>query len=227
METILILLAALLGAAVLAFVVVVARGRETAKRVAAETRLAEAEAQNATLATRLEGAEAPGFRPSASSRRCASSSARRTAAPPISSGCARRACKPPRRRVLETAQELSSKLLDDHKRENDAAKKEAEERVRQTSDHLVKQVEEIAKAVAALNGQVQDKARLLDTVWRSLVEPGRRRADRRDRPRQHAQGLRPRDGPRLSCCSSRRKTRRPAGACGPTRSCSCPPTAPW
>ena len=39
--------------------------------------------------------------------------------------------------VFETAQALSSKLLDDHKRESEAAKKDAEERVRQASEQLV------------------------------------------------------------------------------------------
>lgn len=70
--------------------------------------------------------------------------------------------------VLTTAQQLSSKLIDDHKRENDTAKKESEERVRQASEQLVKQVDEIAKAVHQLSGQVQQKGEVLDTVWRAL-----------------------------------------------------------
>jgi DNA recombination protein RmuC len=73
--------------------------------------------------------------------------------------------------VLETAQALSSKLLDDHKRESAEAKKESEERVRQASEHLVKQVEEIAKAHSELSGQVQEKSKLIDTVVRSLSSP--------------------------------------------------------
>lgn len=74
--------------------------------------------------------------------------------------------------VLATAQQLSSKLLEDHKRENAESKKDAEERVRQASEHLVKQVDEIAKAVQQLSGQVQDKGQALDTLWRALSSPG-------------------------------------------------------
>ncbi|HUZ72401.1 MAG TPA: DNA recombination protein RmuC [Stellaceae bacterium] len=74
--------------------------------------------------------------------------------------------------VLETAQQVSSNLIDDHRREAAEMRKAAEERVQQTSDLLVKQVDVIAKAVAALDGQVQEKGRVLDTVWRSLSSPG-------------------------------------------------------
>jgi DNA recombination protein RmuC len=74
--------------------------------------------------------------------------------------------------VLATAQQLSSKLLEDHKRENVEAKKEAEERVRQASEHLVRQVDEIAKAVHKLHGQVEEKGEALDTLWRALSSPG-------------------------------------------------------
>jgi DNA recombination protein RmuC len=74
--------------------------------------------------------------------------------------------------VLATAQQLSSKLLEDHKRENAEAKVEAEARVRQATESLVKQVDEIAKAVSQLNGQVQEKGQVLDTMWRALSSPG-------------------------------------------------------
>jgi DNA recombination protein RmuC len=74
--------------------------------------------------------------------------------------------------VLATAQQLSSKLLEDHKRENAESKKDAEERVRQASEHLVKQVDEITKAVHQLSGQVQQKGEALDTLWRALSSPG-------------------------------------------------------
>src|SRR6185312_9497455 len=56
--------------------------------------------------------------------------------------------------VLATAQQLSSKLLEDHKRENAEAKHDGEERVRQASELLAKQVDEIAKAVQQLHGQM-------------------------------------------------------------------------
>jgi DNA recombination protein RmuC len=74
--------------------------------------------------------------------------------------------------VLSAAQQVSSKLLDDHKRETSAAKDDAEARVRQASEQLVKQVDEIAKAVQQLSGQVQDRGAALDTLWRALSSPG-------------------------------------------------------
>ena len=73
--------------------------------------------------------------------------------------------------LLETAQTLSSKLIDDHKRETIEQRKETEERVRVASELLVRQVDDIAKAVAELNGQMQEKSRVIDTVWRSLSSP--------------------------------------------------------
>lgn len=74
--------------------------------------------------------------------------------------------------VLATAQQLSSKLIDDHKRENAEAKQEAEARVREASAALVKQVDDIAKTVQQLQGQVQEKGAALDTLWRALSSPG-------------------------------------------------------
>ncbi len=74
--------------------------------------------------------------------------------------------------VLATAQQLSSKLIDDHKRESAEAKLDAEERVRRTSEQLVKQMDDIAKAVQQLHGQVQEKGAVVDTLWRALSSPG-------------------------------------------------------
>ena len=74
--------------------------------------------------------------------------------------------------VLATAQQLSSKLLEDHKRETVAAREETETRVRKTAEGLVKQVDAVVQAVAALQGQVEEKSRTLDTVWRALSSPG-------------------------------------------------------
>ncbi len=73
--------------------------------------------------------------------------------------------------ALETARELSAQLIGDHKRETEAARQEAEQRARKITEPLVQQVEGIVKAVAALDGQMREKARVLDTVWRSLTSP--------------------------------------------------------
>jgi DNA recombination protein RmuC len=74
--------------------------------------------------------------------------------------------------VLATAQQLSSKLIDDHRRESAEAKLEAEERVRRASEQLVKQMDDIAKAVQQLHGQVQEKGAVVDTLWQALSSPG-------------------------------------------------------
>lgn len=74
--------------------------------------------------------------------------------------------------VLATASELSSKLLEDHKRESGETKKDAEERVRKTTEALLSQVQELTKTVAALNRQVDQNRDTMDTVWRALSSPG-------------------------------------------------------
>lgn len=74
--------------------------------------------------------------------------------------------------VLATASELSSKLLEDHKRESGAANKDAEERVRKTTEALLMQVQELTKTIAALNKQVDQNRDTMDTVWRALSSPG-------------------------------------------------------
>jgi DNA recombination protein RmuC len=73
---------------------------------------------------------------------------------------------------LKTAQAISSKLLDDHKRETAAANKDAEERVHAASEMLVRQVGEIAQAVAGLQAQVKEKGETIDLVKRVLENPG-------------------------------------------------------
>jgi len=73
--------------------------------------------------------------------------------------------------ALEAAQGFSSKLLDDHKRESQSAKEEAEKRVREHSEGLVKQVDTIAKALAALHGQLQEKGETIDMLWQALQSP--------------------------------------------------------
>ncbi len=72
----------------------------------------------------------------------------------------------------KTALDLSSKLLDDHKRESAEATKEAEARVTQASEQFAKQFESIVKRVSELSGQSQDNSKMLGTLWRSLSSPG-------------------------------------------------------
>jgi DNA recombination protein RmuC len=74
--------------------------------------------------------------------------------------------------VLTTAQQISSKLLEDHKRETAEAKAAAEQQVRQTTEQLRQEVQAVTDGVAQLKGQVTEKAQVLDTVWRALSSPG-------------------------------------------------------
>lgn len=74
--------------------------------------------------------------------------------------------------ALDSAHKLSSQLIEDHRRETAESRRAGEEQVRQLTEQLVRQVDDIGKAVGALHGQVQEKGRVLDTVWRSLSSPG-------------------------------------------------------
>jgi DNA recombination protein RmuC len=74
--------------------------------------------------------------------------------------------------VLATAQQISSKLLEDHKRETEAAKQAAELKIKETTETLHEQVRAVNDGIAQLKGQVAEKAEVLDTVWRALSSPG-------------------------------------------------------
>jgi len=74
--------------------------------------------------------------------------------------------------TLESATQLSSKLIDDHKRQSNEAKKETEERVKKTTDALVAQITEVSKNIYALNSDVSTNRNTMDTVMRALSSPG-------------------------------------------------------
>lgn len=169
MDTILIVFLAVAAAAAVGLWL---RQREAQRRVIAETRLAEAERRNTELAAEREQALAA---------RLAAEKELATARQQVVDGAERlqefERLKPElvqaaTAAAMATGQELSSKLLADHKRETEAARQEAEERVKLHSDSLVKQVDTIAKAVNELHGQLKDKGRTLDTLWRALSSPG-------------------------------------------------------
>lgn len=73
--------------------------------------------------------------------------------------------------VLSTAHEVSSKLIADHKREIEAAKKASEQHVTKTTKTLNRQIEGVTKSVAALSDQVSRNRETVDTVWRALSNP--------------------------------------------------------
>jgi DNA recombination protein RmuC len=74
--------------------------------------------------------------------------------------------------ALETTTLVSSKLIEDHKRENAEAKQQGEVLVKQTTEQLFQRFEQVSEAVAQLKGQVGANGQQLDTVWRALTSPG-------------------------------------------------------
>jgi DNA recombination protein RmuC len=74
--------------------------------------------------------------------------------------------------TLSAARELSSKLLEDHKRESIAAKKEDEERIKKTTENLVGQVKEVTNIIVALQSHVDASKEKTDIIWRALSTPG-------------------------------------------------------
>lgn len=74
--------------------------------------------------------------------------------------------------TLETGKQLSSMLLETHKREADEQKKLSEEKVKQTTEGLLQQVTVITDTVTRLHQQVGDSRRTIDTVHRALSHPG-------------------------------------------------------
>ncbi|MGB8842685.1 MAG: DNA recombination protein RmuC, partial [Aliidongia sp.] len=74
--------------------------------------------------------------------------------------------------VLETAQQISSKLLADHKRETQEAKQRSVEETGALAASLQAEVKILADGVSQIKGQLGEKAAVLDTIWRALSSPG-------------------------------------------------------
>ncbi len=74
--------------------------------------------------------------------------------------------------VSETAVAVSSKLLDDHKRESNEAKQQTEERVRKVSETLLKQVAEVAQLVHVLGDRVNKTGGEMELLMRAVTSPG-------------------------------------------------------
>lgn len=73
--------------------------------------------------------------------------------------------------VLESASKVSSKLLEDHKREIEHAKKQSEGIAKQTTDRLFKEFDAITKSVASLKSEVKNTSHKSELVWRTLSNP--------------------------------------------------------
>ncbi len=74
--------------------------------------------------------------------------------------------------VLKAGSEISSKLLEDHKREAEAARKENERRVQETTERLHHQFKGVFESVKSLNDQVKESKDTVETVHRALLSPG-------------------------------------------------------
>ncbi len=74
--------------------------------------------------------------------------------------------------LAESATKLSSKLLEDHKREAIAAKEDSEKRVKKATEELFKQFETVSNSVASLNDRVGRNDAQVETVQKALSSPG-------------------------------------------------------
>lgn len=73
--------------------------------------------------------------------------------------------------IFEAGSQLSSKLLEEHKRETQEAKKTSEESTKQTADHLHQQVQSLSHHVASLQGKLEESSDTMALVKRSLLSP--------------------------------------------------------
>lgn len=69
--------------------------------------------------------------------------------------------------VLKTSSEISSKLLDDHKREAERTKQESEKQVKETTEKLHGQFEKVFNSMEVLS----EKVKRVETVERALLSP--------------------------------------------------------
>jgi DNA recombination protein RmuC len=161
---------------ILAFVAAAALGlwlnrREAQRRIVAETRLAEAEKRIAELTAASDSAAAARFAAetelATTRQQLADSRSRMAEFERVQQEMLTSA----KAALLEGGTQLSSKLLEDHKRENADSKEAAEKRVQAASEAFLKQFETLSNAVAALEGRIQENGRVIDTVWRSLSSP--------------------------------------------------------
>ncbi len=73
--------------------------------------------------------------------------------------------------VMEVGQKLSSKLLEDHKREQEQAKKEQEKLAQQTTKNLMENFEKLNKSVTALESRTTSNSRQVETMMRAMTHP--------------------------------------------------------
>ncbi|MAR56804.1 MAG: hypothetical protein CMM93_06440 [Rickettsiales bacterium] len=74
--------------------------------------------------------------------------------------------------VLKAGQELSSKLLEDHKREAKVQRESQEQFTQKTTQQLLEQVTKLGQQFAATDQRSTDNAKQMETVMRALTHPG-------------------------------------------------------
>ena len=73
--------------------------------------------------------------------------------------------------IFEVGGKLSSKLIEDHKREAEEANRKNHEKYKETSEILNKQFETIVNSVITLGDQVKDSKNTVDIVRQALLSP--------------------------------------------------------
>lgn len=73
--------------------------------------------------------------------------------------------------ILKAGGEMSTKLLEDHKREMETAKKQTEELTKKTTEELFKQFGDVAQSVAALKDVSHTNRSQMELVMRALTNP--------------------------------------------------------
>lgn len=74
--------------------------------------------------------------------------------------------------IMKAGGDLSTKLLEDHKRELEAAKKANDESADSKNKIFLEQVEQLKSSVANLHGQTEQSTARLSTLWQAMTSPG-------------------------------------------------------
>lgn len=73
--------------------------------------------------------------------------------------------------VMEAGAHMSTKLLEDHKREVEAAKKESERLAQKTTQELMENFGKLTQSVTAIQTREQQTSKQVETVMRALTNP--------------------------------------------------------
>jgi DNA recombination protein RmuC len=74
--------------------------------------------------------------------------------------------------IFEIANQLSSKLISDHRRESEEARQKSFEKFKEATENYHKHFEQVVSSVSALNSKVQESREIVDVVKRALLSPG-------------------------------------------------------